>query len=89
MERLKRLKIYSPWTIRNRMFWYLLNNLVLPYLVSLRYGWWGAYYFIWIAVVSILLLETINYIEHYGLLRKEISPGVYEKVDLRHSWNAP
>ena len=38
---------------------------------------------------GVLLLEIINYIEHYGLQRKEISPGVYEKVTIMHSWNAP
>jgi len=40
-------------------------------------------YFILIALVSIIVLETINYIEHYGLKRKEIAPGVYEKVIIK------
>ena len=35
-----------------------------------------------------LILETINYIEHYGLRRREISDGVYEPVRPHHSWNA-
>ena len=39
--------------------------------------------------MSVIILESINYIEHYGLSRKEISPGVYEPVDITHSWNAP
>jgi alkane 1-monooxygenase len=39
--------------------------------------------------VSVSLLEITNYIEHYGLQRKEISPGVYEPVSIKHSWNAP
>jgi alkane 1-monooxygenase len=34
------------------------------------------------------LLETINYIEHYGLERREIRPGVYERTTPHHSWNA-
>lgn len=40
------------------------------------------------ALIAILSLETVNYIEHYGILRKEISPGKYEKVNPLHSWNA-
>lgn len=40
------------------------------------------------ATVGFLLLETVNYIEHYGLMRKEISPGRYEKVKPHHSWNS-
>ena len=33
-------------------------------------------------------LEIINYVEHYGLRRKEIAPGKYEKVNVNHSWNS-
>jgi len=40
-------------------------------------------------LIGVYFLEIINYIEHYGLERKEISPGVYEKVTVMHSWNAP
>ncbi len=38
--------------------------------------------------VAVLMLETINYIEHYGLQRKELRPGVYEAVTDEHSWNS-
>ncbi|MES1909344.1 MAG: hypothetical protein MHM6MM_002099, partial [Cercozoa sp. M6MM] len=40
------------------------------------------------SVVAVTLLEFINYVEHYGLRRKEVSPGVFEKVTVLHSWNA-
>ncbi len=39
-------------------------------------------------IVGALLLETINYIEHYGLTRKRLDNGKYEKVTDRHSWNS-
>ncbi|MEQ9266768.1 MAG: alkane 1-monooxygenase [Balneolaceae bacterium] len=39
-------------------------------------------------VVGVLLLETINYLEHYGLRREKLQNGRYEKVHPRHSWNA-
>lgn len=39
------------------------------------------------ALVAILLLETVNYIEHYGLSRKKVG-SVYERVQPKHSWNA-
>jgi alkane 1-monooxygenase len=38
---------------------------------------------------AIMYLEIINYIEHYGLKRKKLSNGEYEKVNIKHSWNAP
>lgn len=41
-----------------------------------------------IAVVSFLLLETINYVEHYGLQRKRKPNGKYERVQSWHSWNS-
>jgi len=40
------------------------------------------------ALVAILQLEQINYIEHYGLLRRKKDNGKYEPVAPRHSWNA-
>ena len=48
---------------------------------------------LWYALLSALggisMLEIINYIEHYGLQRKKLPDGTYEKVNIRHSWNAP
>lgn len=38
---------------------------------------------------SVIYLEAINYIEHYGLRRKQLLNGEYEKVTILHSWNAP
>ena len=33
------------------------------------------------------LLEAVNYLEHYGLVRQQLPNGRYERVDPRHSWN--
>ena len=38
---------------------------------------------------GVWVLESVNYIEHYGLRRKQLLDGSYEKVSIRHSWNAP
>ena len=88
-KRLEGMKIKSMWHPQNRLIWFMFNNFALPYIMFRYYGFWGAFYFIVIAAISILFLETVNYLEHYGLQRKEISPGVYEKVNFTHSWNAP
>jgi alkane 1-monooxygenase len=40
------------------------------------------------AILAILLLEAVNYVEHYGIVRREVSSGKYEKVNPLHSWNA-
>ncbi len=51
-------------------------------------GVWGAVFFALQSLVAMLLLETINYVEHYGLARRELSPGKYERCLPWHSWNA-
>lgn len=40
------------------------------------------------ACFGILLLESINYIEHYGLSRNIIGPDKYERPLPHHSWNS-
>jgi alkane 1-monooxygenase len=43
------------------------------------------------AVVGFSLLEVVNYMEHYGMLRQKVgAPGKvrYERVDPSHSWNS-
>ncbi|MEU1527006.1 alkane 1-monooxygenase [Nocardia rhamnosiphila] len=40
------------------------------------------------AVIGIGLLETVNYLEHYGLLRARRDDGRYERCAPRHSWNS-
>lgn len=44
--------------------------------------------FICAALFGIIMLETVNYIEHYGLLRKINENGKYERVLPLHSWNS-
>jgi alkane 1-monooxygenase len=45
-------------------------------------------FFLFQAVVAFVLLELVNYIEHYGLSRKPLGNGRYEKVTPIHSWNS-
>lgn len=40
------------------------------------------------ALMGVLLLETVNYIEHYGLRRKLGENGRFERVQPHHSWNS-
>ncbi len=48
-------------------------------------------YLILQAVVGFSLLEVVNYMEHYGMLRQKVGAGDrqrYERVDPSHSWNS-
>ncbi|BDN81233.1 MULTISPECIES: alkane 1-monooxygenase [Mycobacterium] len=40
------------------------------------------------AVFGFCLLEAVNYLEHYGLLRQPTSNGRYERCAPVHSWNS-
>ncbi|MEE2829319.1 MAG: alkane 1-monooxygenase [Myxococcota bacterium] len=44
--------------------------------------------FLAVAVLGILLLETVNYLEHYGLKRSQSANGRWERVRPAHSWNS-
>ena len=39
-------------------------------------------------IFGFLLLETVNYIEHYGLQREQKADGNYERTMPHHSWNS-
>jgi alkane 1-monooxygenase len=44
--------------------------------------------FIISALLGVMLLESVNYIEHYGLTRKRVNDIRYEQVAPEHSWNS-
>ena len=41
-----------------------------------------------VALIGVLLLEAVNYIEHYGLKRSILPNGKPERVLPKHSWNS-
>ena len=79
---------YGFWSIRNRMFHFTIVQALYLVIVYFLAGWLGLYAMLALAVISFLLLETINYIEHYGLVREKKANGDYERVLPKHSWNS-
>jgi len=73
---------------QNRMVIYTLLNITLCTAIFYFHGAFILLYFIIASVIGILLLESVNYIEHYGLLREQRESGRYEKVKRTHSWNS-
>ena len=78
----------SPWSVGNAWLRYFAYELTYLAIVWWLTGWFGVLISLAIAIHSILILETIDYIEHYGLTRSEVSPGKYERVQPKHSWNS-
>ena len=86
-ERLKRKNLpVLHW--RNELIgWYAVSALFLLGF-SLAFGWLGALFFIAQSVVAFTLLEIVNYVEHYGLHRRKLENGRYERTNPTHSWNS-
>jgi alkane 1-monooxygenase len=73
---------------KNEMLWYQLLQAALLIGIYLFAGWAKLVLFVIAAVIGVLLLETVNYVEHYGLRRKQLPSGNYERAMPRHSWNS-
>ena len=87
MELLKR-NGNSFISIKNDMMWYVLIQSAYLFTIFSVFSTKGLIFAIIVAVISFLFLETINYIEHYGLKRKMLPSGRYERVREIHSWNS-
>jgi alkane 1-monooxygenase len=78
----------SVFTISNRMIVYTIVQIVLLISIYIIFDLKTLLAFIAAAIFGILMLETVNYIEHYALLRKKNENGKYERVQPYHSWNS-
>jgi alkane 1-monooxygenase len=96
----------SAWNLEKRRYarrkqhpFRLGNDVLNAWLMSLvlwgaLVAWLGAGilpYLVIQAVVGFSLLEVVNYMEHYGMLRQKVGAGErqrYERVDPTHSWNS-
>jgi len=82
----------SPWDPRT----WLGNDVLNAWLMSVLL--WGGLiavfgpglvpYLIIQAVFGFSMLEAVNYLEHYGLLRQKTAGGRYERCRPEHSWNS-
>lgn len=78
----------TVWSLKNEMIIFSLLQISLVALIGLLFGAWVMLYFILAATMGFLLLETVNYIEHYGLERTKAGESHYEKCRPVHSWNS-
>lgn len=78
----------SWFNIKNEMIQFTLVQIAFCLLIFYLFGQVAFVAFLWAALMGALLLETVNYIEHYGLSRKKISENRYEQVLPMHSWNS-
>ena len=86
-ERLRR--IGQPWwSASNQMLQFQGAQALLAVGVWAVLGPWGLLAWLSAAAVGYVLFQLVNYVEHYGLLRRQTAPGQYERVQPHHSWNS-
>lgn len=83
-QRLEKKKL--AW-YHNEMIWMMLLQFSVVIGIGLTLGAVSMISFVFAATIGFLLLETINYIEHYGLQRSLRDNGKFERVKPHHSWN--
>lgn len=72
----------------NQMLRLQLLQLALLVAVYAVFGLAAVLGFLATSAIGILLLETVNYLEHYGLQRQRTHTGRYEGVKPQHAWNS-
>ncbi|WP_367608037.1 alkane 1-monooxygenase [Legionella sp. W05-934-2] len=86
-KRLQR-KGYSLFSWHNNFWWIIFGPIAIIVAVTAIFGASALAFFVVQSITAILLLEIVNYIEHYGLERRKLANGRYEPVSPIHSWNA-
>ena len=76
------------YSLQNEMLLFQIIQLLFLFAIYYFFGAISALLFIVAAFMGGLLLETVNYIEHYGLSRNTTSEEQYERVQPHHSWNS-
>ncbi|WP_334131636.1 alkane 1-monooxygenase [Silanimonas lenta] len=86
-ERLRRLGL-PPLHWRNELIGWTLVWLAMAAGMAAWLGPAGLGFFLLQGLFAASSLEVINYIEHYGLERRRLPDGRYERTTHLHSWNS-
>ncbi|MGI5216543.1 alkane 1-monooxygenase [Nocardia sp. CA-290969] len=78
----------GPWTRHNDVLTAWLLTVVLFAALVAVFGVDLLPYLLLQAVMGFSLLESVNYLEHYGLVRQRTGSGRYERPAPTHSWNS-
>jgi len=84
MERLERRVLHPSNDVLNA--WAM--SIVLWGVLAAVFGWQVLPFLVIQAIYGFSLLETVNYLEHYGLKRQQNKRGRYVRCTPEHSWNS-
>lgn len=76
------------FSFKNDMLWYAVLQTTYLMGTLIIFGKTGFIFALFAGIIGFILLETVNYIEHYGLIRTKLPSGRYERVREIHSWNS-
>jgi alkane 1-monooxygenase len=89
LEKVRLDRMGKPFlSIQNDVLNAWLMSVVLYAVLIAVFGWVVAPWLLFQAVYGFSLLEVVNYLEHYGLLRQKQEDGRYERCAPEHSWNS-
>ncbi|MGQ0530779.1 MAG: fatty acid desaturase [Panacagrimonas sp.] len=78
----------SVWSMENENLQSWAMTVLLFGALTAWLGAWALPFLIVQAAYGYTILEVVNYLEHYGLLRQKLADGRYERCQPRHSWNS-
>lgn len=91
-----RMKKYGlqPFHWKNEMIWFTLAPILFCGLMTVLFSipvgkivWQIPVFFVAQSFFAFTLLELVNYVEHYGIVRRQLREGKFERVNPLHSWN--
>ncbi|WP_376696408.1 alkane 1-monooxygenase [Wenzhouxiangella sp. EGI_FJ10305] len=78
----------GAWSPRNTILQSWLMSLLLQGMLVMLFGWPTLAFLMIHNIVAWFQLTSANYVEHYGLLRRRMAEGDYERCRPHHSWNS-
>ncbi len=84
----KRLEADGLPKWRHEIIWAHIAQVIFIAIIIFFFGWSVLVPYLSAALIAMLTLESVNYIEHYGLFRKKLHSGRYEPTGAEHSWNS-
>jgi alkane 1-monooxygenase len=84
----KRLRERRKGWLSSPLLWAWTLNVAVVAVLVLFAQWKALAFWIGQSAFAVWLLETVNYIEHYGLERGRLANGHREPFGIEHAWNA-
>ena len=89
IERERLARLGEPvWSTKNENLQAWAMTVLIFGALTVWLGPWALLFLVVQAILGFSLLEVVNYLEHYGLMRHKDATGRVERCLPRHSWNS-